>query len=157
MLTPFPWPTRAVLNTNKSLISTGSVIRVFGITVNNHGMYLRIPEIEATDRKRSMMFLTDNSDEILDFLGLDPHRWWSRFSSQEEMFEYAAGCRMFCVNAKKTDSEREGDTVTGRSMTGQDNIESGMKSLKHNDRARLQKRPIFREWMTVFVPLDQLI
>jgi len=50
----------------------GSTIRRFGLTVNNLGMYLRILEVEPLNRKRSMVYLTDDHAQILRFLGLDP-------------------------------------------------------------------------------------
>jgi hypothetical protein len=133
----------------------GSTIRKFGLTVNNLGMYIRIPEIELFDRKKSMIFMTDDHGQILELLGLDPQRWWKNFDSREEMFEYAAGCRMFWI--KDLDEEAE-DADDGRPeidtgvMEGQEGGELGKKKLKHNDRARMAKRPIFREWMDEFIP-----
>ncbi|KAH7304844.1 hypothetical protein BKA65DRAFT_531279 [Rhexocercosporidium sp. MPI-PUGE-AT-0058] len=124
----------------------GSTIRRFGLTVNNLGLFLRIPEIELLDRKKSMVFLTDDSNTILEFLGLDPERWWRRFGSQDEMFEYAAGCRLFWIKEKLEEGEGEGDVV------GQEGGEAGKKKLKHNDRQRMDKRPIFRTWIDDFVP-----
>ena len=126
----------------------GSTIRKFGLTVNNLGMYLRIPEIELLDRKKSMVFLTDEHRRIIEFLGLDPEKWWKEFGSREEMFKYAAACRMFWV---KDLSEETADAEEGV-MEGQEGGEIGKKKLKHNDRARMAKRPIFREWMDEFIP-----
>ncbi len=73
----------------------GTTIRPFGLTVNDKGMYLRIPEIELLDRKKSMIYLTDSPSQILQFLGLDEEKWWAEFGTRREMFELAAGCRMF--------------------------------------------------------------
>ena len=81
----------------------GTTIRRFGLTVNNKGLYLRIPEIELNDRKKSMVFLTDDPRRILNFLGLDAEKWETRFGSRQEMFEYVAGCRMFWVKDLKED------------------------------------------------------
>ena len=123
----------------------GSMIRKFGLTVNNLGMYLRIPEIEAKDRKMSMILLTDEPRQILEFLGLDEEKWWKEFSSREEMFEYAAGCRMFWVKAgEEEDSPEDGEEVKV-AIEGQEGGKEGKKKLKHNDRQRMAKRPIFRE------------
>jgi hypothetical protein len=126
----------------------GSTIRPFGLTVNNLGMYLRIPEIESFDRKKSMVFLTDDHKRIVEFLGLDQELWWREFKSRGEMFEYAAGCRMFWVK----DLEKETEDAKEGVMEGQEGGELGKKKLKHNDRARMAKRPIFREWMEEFIP-----
>jgi hypothetical protein len=128
----------------------GSTIRRFGLTVNNLGMHIRIPEMESFDRKKSMVFLTDESRRILEFLGLDAEKWWKEFGSREEMFEYAAGCRMFWVEDVREVDDSEGRPVGG--MEGQDVIEQGKKKLKHNDRARMAKRPTFRAWMDEYLP-----
>ncbi|KAG4412352.1 hypothetical protein IFR04_014509 [Cadophora malorum] len=147
----------------------GSTIRRFGLTVNNLGLYLRIPEIELQDRKKSMVFLTDEPNTILEFLGLDAERWRRSFESQDEMFAYAAGCRMFWVKEKLEVGEGEGDVVgkvsaeiaieaqqngdkIGAVHEGQEGGTAGKKKLKHNDRQRLEKRPIFRSWIEDFIP-----
>jgi hypothetical protein len=135
----------------------GTTIRPFGLTVNNLGLYLRIPEIELLDRKKSMVFLTDSPSQILEFLGLEEGRWWSEFESRREMFEFAAGCRMFFVKEKEKDVEEGGegvgDVVGEVEVGGQEGGEKGKKKLKHNDRQRMAKRPIFREWIEEFIPL----
>lgn len=131
----------------------GSTIRKFGLTVNNLGMYLRIPEIELYDRKKSMVFLTDDYGQILEFFGVDKDKWWREFGSREEMFEYAAGCRMFWVkdlNEEVEEAEDGSPEVT--TEMGQEGGELGKKKLKHNDRVRMVKRPIFRQWMEEFIP-----
>ncbi|KAF7854188.1 hypothetical protein EAF04_010485 [Stromatinia cepivora] len=123
----------------------GTTIRRFGLTINNHGLFIRNPEIELADRKKSMVFLTDDPGKILDFLGLDQDKWWKRFNTQQEMFEYAASCRMFWVR-DVVEAEAEGDVI------GQEGGEDGKKKLKHNDRQRVAKRPIFRAWVDEFIP-----
>jgi hypothetical protein len=132
----------------------GSMIRRFGLTVNNKGMYLRIEEIEAYDRKKSMVLLTEDPGEILRFLGLEEERWWVPFAGREEMFEYAAGCRCFWVREEVVEEEKgdEGDAGVGLQVEGQEGGEEGKKKLKHNDRQRMAKRPIFAEWIDEFIP-----
>ena len=136
----------------------GSTIRPFGLTVNDQGMYLRIPEIELYNRKGSMIFLTANPNEVLRFLGLDEERWWRQFKSKEEMFEYATGCRMFWVKEVDDLNEAEEDMMgkaaatTTHDIEGQEGGEKGKKRLKHNDRQRMAKRPIFKEWIDEFIP-----
>jgi hypothetical protein len=130
----------------------GSTIRKFGLTVNNLGMHLRIPEIELKDRKKSMILLTDEPNTILNFLGLDEEKWWKEFGSREEMFEYAAGCRMFWVKDLEEEDEDEESGKGREEIEGQEGGVEGKKKLKHNDRQRMAKRPIFREWMDEFIP-----
>ncbi|PQE17065.1 hypothetical protein CJF30_00003782 [Rutstroemia sp. NJR-2017a BBW] len=124
----------------------GTTIRPYGLTVNNHGLYIRIPEIEMVERKKSMVFLTDDPVRVLDFLGLDEEKWWRRFGSQEEMFEYAGTCRMVWVKEEVDVVEGEGEEK------GEKGEEKEKKKLKHNDRRRLAQRPIFKAWFEDFVP-----
>lgn len=46
----------------------------------------------------------------------------------------------------------EGDVVGVFNNTTQPGSEAAKKKLKHNDRARMSKRPIYQEWMEVFIP-----
>jgi hypothetical protein len=127
----------------------GTTIRPYGLTVNNHGLYIRIPEIELVERKKSMVFLTDEPLRVLEFLGLDAEKWWKQFESREEMYEYATTCRMLWVPEVEEEDASVGDAK------GQEGIEDGekqKKKLKHNDRRRLAQRPIFRAWFEEFIP-----
>ena len=75
-----------------------------------------------------MVFLTDDANCILDFIGLDPKRWFSRFASQAEMFEYASGCRLFWVKPVKGEDEAEGDVIAGEGeIEGQEGGDVGKK------------------------------
>jgi hypothetical protein len=112
----------------------GSTIRKLGLTVNNIGLYLRIEDIELIDRKKSMILLTQKPSEVLSFLALDEAQWWHQFESAQAMFEYAAGCRYFWAD----DEFKE--------------IDEDKKALKHNDRKRMNLRPVFRKWVEEFIP-----
>ncbi|KAK2627008.1 hypothetical protein QTJ16_004183 [Diplocarpon rosae] len=140
----------------------GSTIRRFGLTVNHTGMHLRIPSIEAHDRKKSLVFLTSSPTSTLHFLGLDAERWWHPFGSRQEMFEYAAGCRLFSVKAE-SEIEEEPERVDGGVHVSSDMIidtsindrsrdQIPKKKLKSSERQRLLKRPTFRAWMEEFLP-----
>lgn len=52
----------------------GTTIRPFGLTANENGLHVRIEEIEALDRKKSMIFLTKDPWEVCDLLRLDQER-----------------------------------------------------------------------------------
>jgi hypothetical protein len=112
----------------------GSTIRKHGLTVNNIGLYLRIEEIELIDRKKSMILLTKQPSEVLSFLGMDEAQWWRQFESPQAMYEYAATCRYFWAD----DEVKE--------------IDEDKKALKHNDRKRMNLRPVFRKWVEEFIP-----
>ena len=92
-----------------------------------------------------MVFVTDEPEAILRFLGLEEERWWRPFDEREEMFVYAAGCRMFWV--KDTDDD---DNVKDGEIEKQ-GTKGGGRKLKHNDRQRMSKRPIFKEWINRFI------
>ncbi|KUJ07528.1 uncharacterized protein LY89DRAFT_356596 [Mollisia scopiformis] len=132
----------------------GTTIRKFGLTVNDKGMFVRIPEIEQLDKKKSMIFLTEDPCTILAFLGLDHVKWFQEFSSKKKMFEYAATCRLFWVKdaAELEDGLNEGDVVGDIGNGGQEGGDTGKKKLKHNDRQRMSKRPIYKEWIDEFIP-----
>ncbi|KAL6365454.1 hypothetical protein LRP88_01448 [Fusarium phalaenopsidis] len=110
----------------------GNVIKPYGLTVDDKGLWLRIPEIEDADRKRSKVWLTGDPDEILDFLGLPYTRYWAGpFRDLYQMYEYVANCVTFWVpSADETES-----------------------ALRANDRRRMKQRPAYRMWVEEFKPL----
>ncbi|KAI4175568.1 MAG: hypothetical protein LQ343_001559 [Gyalolechia ehrenbergii] len=73
----------------------GSSIRPFGLTANNIGLHLRIPEIERSDRKRALIFLTADPTTVLDFLQLDKEPYWQTFDTVDDTFEFACSTRFF--------------------------------------------------------------
>ncbi|RFU32178.1 hypothetical protein B7463_g4193, partial [Scytalidium lignicola] len=132
----------------------GTTIRKFGLTANDRGLFLRIPEIELYDKKKSMVFLTDEPVKVLRFIGLDEARWSQRFKSADELYKFAAECKMFWVKDSMEDEE-SGPALSsydGTVIVGQEGGESGKKKLKHNDRQRMAKRPLFRQWVEEFIP-----
>ncbi|KAF9876635.1 hypothetical protein CkaCkLH20_06043 [Colletotrichum karsti] len=75
----------------------GTIIRPYGLTVDEEALWIRIVEIEKLNKNKAKVFLTNNSYEILSFLGLDASDdiWNSSFGSLDEMYEYVATCRFF--------------------------------------------------------------
>ncbi|KAH7310474.1 hypothetical protein B0I35DRAFT_439115 [Stachybotrys elegans] len=118
----------------------GSIIRPFGLTATDKGLYLRIPEIENKDRKRSMIFLSRDPVEVLNFLGLDAtaEYWHQPFGSAEDLFEYVTRCRMFHV----------ADLVPSPF----DDDEDEVKAANSKERRRLCLRPVYRQWIEDFRP-----
>ncbi|KAL8701131.1 MAG: hypothetical protein Q9201_005072 [Fulgogasparrea decipioides] len=106
----------------------GSSIRPFGLTANDTGLHLRIPEIEQLDRKRSMVFLTADPDSVLEFLHLDKATFSQPFGTVTAMFEFACTNRLFRSEAY----------VKG--------------NLKANDRKRMAQRDLYRRFVDDFVP-----
>ncbi|KAI0110165.1 hypothetical protein F4814DRAFT_426058 [Daldinia grandis] len=121
----------------------GSTIRPYGLTVDEVGLYIRIPEIENLNKKLSKVVLSTDPVEILGFLGLkcDGTEWERPFASVEDFMEYAATCRLLWVRPEQDANTTEAD--------GGDFDKSMMKS---NDRRRMKGRAAFREWYDGFIP-----
>ncbi|KAH6610075.1 hypothetical protein Trco_000095 [Trichoderma cornu-damae] len=111
----------------------GSIIRPYGLTVDDSAMWLRVPEIEESNRKRARIFLTSDPAEVLNFLELPMDGYWDKpFPSTEEMFRYATRCRLMYVSPTAAEPDA--------------------KKLKANDRRRMNYRPVFRKWVDEFLP-----
>lgn len=106
----------------------GSSIRPFGLTANDRGLHLRIPEIEASDRKKALIFLTADPNTVLDFLNLNRKSYWQGFKTIDDMFEFACSSRFFRAAAYVRDG------------------------LKANDRKRLAQRDLYRRFVDEFLP-----
>ncbi|KAK1828201.1 hypothetical protein QBC39DRAFT_359737 [Podospora conica] len=122
----------------------GSTIRPFGLTLDEDAMWLRIPEIEKIDKKKSKVFLSSDPAEVLHFLGLEVEGYWTEpFPSVQDLFEYATTCRFFWVSPTA-----EHDDIADLGPDG----DEGKKKLKSNDRRRMRFRPIFRVWIEEYIP-----
>ncbi|KAL9614460.1 MAG: hypothetical protein Q9167_001063 [Letrouitia subvulpina] len=109
----------------------GPSMRGVGLVVNEKGLYLRIPEIEGLNRKKSQLQLTSDPGEVLDFLGLDQERYQQRFETRNALFEYACGMRFFQPKAYVRDT------------------------LTTNDRKRTVKRDQYAKFLDEFLPAKQ--
>lgn len=129
----------------------GSIIRPYGLTVDEVGLYLRIPEIEKLDRKKAKVLLTTDPCQVLSFLGLKSNgkEWEERFDSTDELFEYAATSRFFWVKPATSD---EGVADADSDGDGEVSGDFRKKELKSNDRRRMGQRPLFRKWIEDFLP-----
>ncbi|KAK8115795.1 hypothetical protein PG984_012297 [Apiospora sp. TS-2023a] len=112
----------------------GSTIRPYGLTIDHEALY------------KAKIHLTSDPDTVLQFLGLDGQRWTQPFASMEETYEYAATCRFFYVDPKSADEAGPGDD--------KERIEGAYtkQNLKSNDRQRMNKRPMFSNWINCFIP-----
>lgn len=141
----------------------GQIIRPFGLTADETGLTIRIPEIEKENRKAARIFLTRSPTEVLDFLGLRHQNgeWKRPFGSVEDLFEYAASCRWFMLwpkSSTEAEEEEQEETKAPRSDTndasnkGDRAHSEETRKLKHNDRARMKQRPVFARWVEEFKP-----
>ncbi|CAK7217568.1 hypothetical protein SBRCBS47491_003203 [Sporothrix bragantina] len=122
-----------------------AVLRPLGLTIDEHALWLRVPEIERAHRNRAKVFLTDEPATVLHFLGLSvvdkrgDSLWEKPFSSATALFEYATTCRFFVLPDDTDDKDSYSYT-------------QDLSVLKANDRRRMQYRPLFRQWITEYVP-----
>ncbi|KAM0343424.1 hypothetical protein ACHAPU_008605 [Fusarium lateritium] len=109
----------------------GSTIRPFGLTVDNVGLWIRIPEIERINRNHAKIWLTSQPNIILKFLDVAVPQYWRPFLSIQEMFHYVAKCPMFSVPADENEERAD---------------------MTSNDRSRMANRPVYRKWIEEFKP-----
>lgn len=74
-------------------------IRTFGLTVNERGLYVRIPEIEDVSPGQSLFFLTRKLDDVLQFMGLDVAEYRAGWTRPEQMFAFLARNRFMTKSA----------------------------------------------------------
>lgn len=115
----------------------GSTLKPFHVKVTDKIMNLVIPELTSYDRNKSLVPLTDDPSQVLQLLGLDEERYWRKFETREEMFQYAATSRFFWV---KDDATRKSDE------------DGGGEYMTYSTRKSIQSRAAFREWIEVFIP-----
>ncbi|MCJ1270512.1 hypothetical protein MMC22_010409 [Lobaria immixta] len=107
----------------------GTSIRSFGLTVNHRGLHVRIREIEAVERKQSLLFLTCEPDAVLRFVGLDLAEYRDGWTRVEDMFAFLVRSRF---STKEAYVRRE---------------------LKANDRKRMAGREIYRRFVEDWMPV----
>lgn len=120
----------------------GHTIRPFGLTADEVGLHIRIPEIEKHDKKKARVLLTSDPSEANDFLGLNwpSGDWKKEFSSIRDLFECAASCRWFMLwpedQGPGDGSDKENQTTVNKTR------EETQKEL----------RPVFARWVDEFKP-----
>lgn len=107
----------------------GVVHRSLGITCNDKGMHIRVEEVESYNRKKSMLFLTRNPDQAMDFYGYDKAKYYEGFADETEMFDWATNGRYFYWKVYEDRDENS------------------------NDRSRMNKRPMFRRFVHEYMPI----
>ncbi|KAI2628401.1 hypothetical protein GGS21DRAFT_241986 [Xylaria nigripes] len=110
----------------------GSMIRPAGLTIDEVGLHIRIPEIEGLDKKQARVLLSTDQRQITSFLGLDDRSLAQCFDSDEALFEYMAKCRLLHPH----------ENTTGKADTSSE--------AKHKSNER--KRPMFRKWFHEYLP-----
>ena len=111
----------------------GTAIRPLGLTANDVGLHVRIPDIEKFDRKRGMVFLTNEPDAVLGFLGLDRDKYARPFESVEALYQFVVRFKWFSAEVYVRDG------------------------LKANDRKRMVQRDLYRRFVDQWLPKNQSI
>jgi hypothetical protein len=152
----------------------GTIIRPFGLTIDETALWLRIPEIEAANRNLAKVRLTDDRHEVLEFLGMKEVGYWEKpFDDWRGLFEYTASCRLFWVRSAE---EHDAETVAWKARVqtmeveksgddgpnvqkpkAQEGGREGGPTTRDNglttrDRKKLKQRPLFSKWHDEFVP-----
>ena len=105
----------------------------FGLTINNSGLHARIKEIETASKKTSLLLLTSDPQEMMEFLGLDSTRYHKGFSTLDELFEWAIAMPLF----RRRIFEKEAATGS-------------------RERVR-EKRPMYSKFVTQWLPRKQTL
>lgn len=133
----------------------GTTIRPFGLTANERGLHVRIPEIERLNRTRALVWLTASPAAAMRFLGYErevddaaadgtvtsPGGGYPRqtkvldteFDSWEDLYRFVARGRFF----RREKFVRLGDDAT---------------LFKANDRQRMKQRPGYRHFVLDWIP-----
>ncbi|KAG6089822.1 hypothetical protein E4U15_001380 [Claviceps sp. LM218 group G6] len=143
----------------------GSVIRPYGLTIDEKALWIRIPELELLNKRKSKVFLTCNPSEVLCFLGLPIHNAWEApFASLRDMYEYVAQCPMFWAGPDMKEGDLNNNNNNNNNDDNNEHASPANKQtttaapldlqtpLKGDERRRLKSRPAFNRWMNDFVP-----
>ena len=76
----------------------GTSLRPFGLTANSEGLNIRIEEIEASDKERSMVLLTREPKRVMTLLGINIDKCTKPFINMEEMYVLVTSCRFSMPN-----------------------------------------------------------
>jgi hypothetical protein len=123
----FEW-TRFLKGDSDLLQVLGVSHRSLGITNNDQGLHVRLPEIEPYDKKKALLFLTRDPDQAMEFYGLDTSKYWAGFTDETDLFDWATSGRFFSPDIFEHRVE------------------------KANDRARQAKRPMYARFVEIYMP-----
>ncbi|KAK4937340.1 hypothetical protein LTR10_022021 [Elasticomyces elasticus] len=137
----------------------GIIIRRFGLTCSYNGLELRIKEVESHNKLHSRVKMTQIPSQVLEYLGLDVGRYWTPFKSWDDMMAYVGNCRFHDPGRWKNEPKKEEEDEAqvekppAKKATVDTTTENKeLMTLKHNDRARAEKRPVLRYWFDTYLP-----
>ncbi|SMR59868.1 unnamed protein product [Zymoseptoria tritici ST99CH_3D1] len=127
-------------------ILLGHIVRQHGFSLTDKGLFLRLPEYDAAkelDAERTTphlniedtlgkLFLSNDPVEVMDFLGLDPSRYYDGFTTVKDFFDWLSMSRLV-----------DSTTVGGH---------SDQPSTKTSAKPRSLKRPLFTSFLDDYLP-----
>jgi hypothetical protein len=121
----------------------GSVVRRYGLSFRNSGFYIRISDVEKVNKRLSLVKLSAEPREVLNFLfnkGAEQRFWKTdAFSSMEEMCDFIRlQCRFYYPLKEKEEVEEI--------------AEDAEAPVRKKDRTSIVKRGVFRYWLEDYVP-----
>ncbi|OIW35002.1 hypothetical protein CONLIGDRAFT_568140 [Coniochaeta ligniaria NRRL 30616] len=142
----------------------GTTVRSLGLTVDEQALWIRIPEIEARDRKRAKVFLTDDPVEVLEFLGYKGYRETEPRNEDKHGFGQSLGIGDDDTGDPLSHGiwERPFNSVADLFdyvatcrwfwVTPPEAEEETNKSLRSNDRRRMKQRRVYQQWIEEYIP-----
>ncbi|POS78588.1 hypothetical protein DHEL01_v203026 [Diaporthe helianthi] len=134
----------------------GQNIRPLGLTADDCGLHIRIPEIEEQDKKKARVLLTSDPDEVNGFLGIKwPNGGWGmELSSVNDLFECAASHKWFMLwPSDEEEEEKETSREDTKDVSEQDSQSNSKKrKTKTKEGTKKEQRPVFARWIDEFIP-----
>ena len=121
----------------------GTALRRYGLTANDHGLHLRVREIETENKQHALISLTSDPGDILEFLGLDVEEFNEGWSTLEEMYVFLAQHRFF----RRDSYTRVHHLDSHSSIPNGANGGGGTKEKK-----RIETRAVYRQFVDEFLP-----
>ncbi|CAK1366032.1 hypothetical protein CB0940_09529 [Cercospora beticola] len=111
----------------------GQIVHNLGFTVSDRGLFLRLKELEDAKAKASefhlrvtdrqgLLFLSNDPDHVMQFLGLNVAQYHSTFDSVDEFYAWLATCRLLTpdyvgnLQYKRKDTSNQRQKEHKRSM-----------------------------------------
>lgn len=128
----------------------GTALRRYGLTANDHGLHLRVREIETENKQHALISLTSDPADIFEFLGLDVKEFDEGWSTLEEMYAFLAQHRFFRRDSYTRVHHHLDDphsSICNDANGGGDGGGGGTKEKK-----RIETRAIYRQFVDEFLP-----
>jgi hypothetical protein len=149
-------------------IIVGSIIRKYGLSFRNDGLYLRIAEVEKVNRKGSLVLLSGNPREVLASLFGDgsedeegekvEERYWKRdaFQDVEGMCDFIRrNCRFYSPDREGYTAVAGEDTHAAVELPASGESKPQVQNqpqIQKKDKYGFHKRGAFRYWLEEHVP-----